>query len=313
MNCRICGNNISNREFSISEMMYGYKETFPYFQCSKCNCLQIEKEPEHIERYYSDYYSFNEIEPPNISGRLRLKFNLLLFSLQPVKFIFQHLFPIGNVKPLFPLKLNKSSRILDVGCGSGSMLYLLRDIGFSNLEGIDPNISKEIQYKNGLKIKKQDISEVEKPWDLILFNHSLEHIFNQQQTLNKVKELLSPGGVCIIRIPVISSFAWKTYGVDWVQIDAPRHFYLHSIESFKHLASLAGLNVFKISFDSTDFQFWGSEQYRAGIPLKDNRSYLNGLKNSIFTVDQINRFRKLADKLNREKSGDQAVFYLRKI
>ena len=39
------------------------------------------------------------------------------------------------------------------------------------------------------------------------------------------------------------------------------------MESMKYLGILAGLELAKVVFDSTAFQFWGSEQYRKGIAL----------------------------------------------
>ena len=38
-------------------------------------------------------------------------------------------------------------------------------------------------------------------------------------------------------IPVKSQTIWEKYGVNWSQIDAPRHFFLHTIKSFKILCS----------------------------------------------------------------------------
>ena len=49
-------------------MMFGLREEFGYFQCSSCNCLQIDEFPKDISKYYSteNYYSFKEIRQKNI-------------------------------------------------------------------------------------------------------------------------------------------------------------------------------------------------------------------------------------------------------
>ena len=60
MNCRICGNAEDNRTFEVREMMFGTRETFTYFQCAKCGCLQMVEIPSDMSRYYPpEYYSFN--------------------------------------------------------------------------------------------------------------------------------------------------------------------------------------------------------------------------------------------------------------
>jgi hypothetical protein len=97
-----------------------------------------------------------------------------------------------------------------------------------------------------------------------------------------------------------------------VQLDAPRHFYVHSVESVKMLAERAGFELETVGYDSTAFQFWASEQYALDIPLYDTRSYLVSPKKSIFSKAQIATFEKRAIELNDAKLGDQAAFYLRK-
>lgn len=78
------------------------------------------------------------------------------------------------------------------------------------------------------------------------------------------------------------------------------------------LARQAGLEVFKTVFDSTAFQFWGSEQYRRDIPLKDPRSYAINPGGGLFSEQQILEFEKQAEKLNQEVQGDSACFLLRR-
>src|SRR6266508_5024812 len=58
--CRICGNENIHPRFIAREMMFGTKETFEYFQCGDCGCLQIRNIPANLEDYYPpEYYSFN--------------------------------------------------------------------------------------------------------------------------------------------------------------------------------------------------------------------------------------------------------------
>jgi hypothetical protein len=79
------------------------------------------------------------------------------------------------------------------------------------------------------------------------------------------------------------------------------------------MASKAGLQVSATFRDSTDFQFWGSEQCQRGIPLRSEKSYLINPAASVFSSKDIQSFIERAHELNAEESGDSAVFYLRKI
>ncbi|MFN3786659.1 MAG: class I SAM-dependent methyltransferase, partial [Thiothrix sp.] len=59
MQCRICGSTGEHRVYLAKEMMLGRRDEHRYFQCSACECLQIERIPENLAQYYpEDYYSY---------------------------------------------------------------------------------------------------------------------------------------------------------------------------------------------------------------------------------------------------------------
>jgi hypothetical protein len=97
--------------------------------------------------------------------------------------------------------------------------------------------------------------------------------------------------------------------VDW---DAPRHLVVHSVKSIQLLAQLNSFELTQIVFDSTAFQFWGSEQYERGVPLYDSESYAVNKKTKLFTEAQMKNWQKEAEELNKKGRGDQACFYLRR-
>jgi SAM-dependent methyltransferase len=196
------------------------------------------------------------------------------------------------------------SRILDVGCGSGALLLTLRDCGFTRLTGADPFIGSDISYRGGVHIHKKDVFAMEGTLDLIMLHHAFEHLEHPLEVLKRLNELLPPGGHVLIRIPVADSFAWKHYGTDWVQLDAPRHFFLHTVKSMQHLADKSGLNLISAVSDSTDFQFIGSERYRQGLSLNDPAPP--------FTPARSRSFKEQARKLNEQGLGDTRTFLLRK-
>ena len=296
-------------------MMLGYRDVFSYFQCSMCDCLQIENIPSDISKYYSnDYFSYKSVSKLNTIERLvkNLRNEYAVFGKGIIGKLLYAKYPAIEYKALSNLPINKDHNILDVGCGAGIFLHSLREIGFKNLLGIDPYNEKDIVYGNGLRIQKKNIEEVQGKWDLVMFHHSFEHIPEPERVLKIVFDLLKQGGYCIIRIPTVSSYAWKNYGMKWVQIDAPRHFYLHSIKSIEILSRKTNFELSDVIYDSTAFQFWGSDQYLKNIPLNDPNSYLINPKNSIFSKKEISSFSKRAEELNASKLGDQAVFYLKK-
>ena len=315
MECRICLNKKDNTSYEFQEMMFGYRDKFSYFQCSSCGCLQISDIPLDMRKYYPpDYYSFSQTKKNDNPIKYfikRLRNNYALFNKGLVGKLLYRRFPIDFAFNKY-MHLTKDTRILDVGCGVGNLLYELSISTLKNMLGIDPYIDKEIIYSKKLKIVRKDIKELEGEWDLVMFNHSFEHIQDPVETIEIVSRLLAGGGVCLIRIPTVSSFAWEHYKENWVQIDAPRHFFLHSIDSIKKLCWKVHLDMEKVVYDSTSFQYWGSEQYIRGIPLKSEQSHWVNPSESIFSEADIIKFEQSAQKLNLENRGDQAAFYLKK-
>jgi 2-polyprenyl-3-methyl-5-hydroxy-6-metoxy-1,4-benzoquinol methylase len=149
----------------------------------------------------------------------------------------------GDRKSLRDAAISRSDHILDLGCGSGDLIFTLREIGFRNVLGADPFIANTIYHPKGVKVLKSTAGEIEGRFDLVMMHHSLEHIWNQREIVQGIARLLVRGGRCIIRIPTIDSWAWEEYGADWVQLDAPRHFYLHSRTSITHLLTPSSWGV----------------------------------------------------------------------
>ncbi|MDB5049005.1 MAG: Class SAM-dependent methyltransferase [Fibrobacteres bacterium] len=310
--CRICGNPDGNRDFVAREMMFGLRHPFDYFQCGRCECLQIREFPADMAPYYpANYYSM-EAELPGPKGlpldawrRLDSRFRLGVCNYGHTKRreIFDWLRESGA---------GYDSEILDVGCGRGKLLHEFHLDGFRKLTGLDPFIAHDLSYPNGIRIHKRELFDHQGSYQLIMMHHSFEHMPDQLRTLEAASRLLRPGGTLLIRIPVVSSFVWREYGTDWYQLDAPRHFYLHSRKSVSVIAERAGFRVDKVVFDSKAAQFWGSEQYRNDIPHRSPRSYGENPKGSMFTPGRIREFARRSRELNRAEDGDAACFYLRR-
>jgi hypothetical protein len=131
---------------------------------------------------------------------------------------------------------------------------------------------------------------------------------DQNAVLAHARGLIGDNGRILIRVPTCSSAAWREYRDNWVQLDAPRHLYLHSRESLRLMAEQHGLRIERMDDDSGTFQFWGSEQYRRGIPLNDPRGH--GKVHRLFSKMEMKAFARRAKILNRQGEGDQVSLVL---
>lgn len=316
--CRICNNTQGNSVFTAREMMYGTREEFEYFQCASCGCLQITTIPSDLSKYYPPgYYSHALPAPrgnhPFQSYRKRKRTQQWLGQNSIIGRLLAH----GKSMPAFVewarnAHLSLDDAILDIGSGAGQLLLTMHGAGFTNLTGADPFNAHDLDYGNGVRILKHSLAEIEGAYDFVMLHHSFEHMPDPLQALKDVYRVLKKNRCALIRIPLAQSYAWKTYGVDWAQLDAPRHLYLHTEHSIGILAKAAGFEVTKIEYDSGSFQFWGSMQYQYDIPLNDPRSFTVNPAESLFTQADIKAFEARAKTLNETRQGDQACFYLHK-
>ncbi len=301
--CKICQNTEGNQTMIAREMMLGTRDQFLYFRCSVCGCLQIGEFPENIAEYYPEnYYSYGKFkEKKYFLWRFFVNWYLhgprfpLLPAMAHIK---------GYTAWLDVLKdLKKDAAIIDIGCGSGELLYKMHVWGFKNLTGIEPYNAQDIEYPYGVKILKKDIVNYHEKADLIMLHHAFEHVENPHEIMKHLSGLLNPGGKILIRIPVSDSFAFRKYGVDWYQLDAPRHFFLHTTNSINLLAQANGLTVKEIIYDSTKDQLLDSEKYARNIILSENLKISRNHKKSC---------KKMTRHLNEIQDGDQACFILQK-
>lgn len=270
--CAYCLKDTAHTLFLLKERMFGLPGEFEYLQCNSCEAMHIKTVPTNLAHYYpSDYYSFAEKPLPDYSGGpkdklLRLRDLYEWTGMNSFGKLLAQLKPNPQLRYLWPLKLDLDATILDIGCGTGHLLKVLRSLGFTKLTGVDPFIPSTIHEPN-LKIIKGELEELSGSFDVVMMHHALEHVVDQKRTLSKCKELLAPGGKLMIRIPTISCEAWEEYGLDWFQLDAPRHMVLHSRKSISRLAEQCDLVIEQLIDDGSPDQYIFCELYKRGLPM----------------------------------------------
>lgn len=324
--CGVCGSAFKAEILMAEERMLGYQEKFEYARCGNCDCLQLTNPPASMTKYYpSNYYAFNSVPDLQENDPFPFRRRFLYFSITAARLgwpstIGSFLRRLGsgpfipNSMSMLARPLHARSPILDVGCGNGRELFSYRLCGFTNLLGIDPYLQNELDRGSEFQLQKKELSQVEGKFDLIMFHHVYEHLQDPLGTLELAKSLLNPGGQILIRIPLSDSETARKYGAKWVQLDAPRHFFLHTRKSMNVLAEKCGMKVVNVVYDSEGFQFLGSELYqRSDMSLSEFYSDYARNYAKFFKPGEDVAFQKHAFELNSRNAGDQAGFCLVKV
>jgi SAM-dependent methyltransferase len=146
--------------------------------------------------------------------------------------------------------LPADAKILDVGCGDGFHLKLLRENGMKSwqLEGVDfDKRAVAMAIKSGLKVYNGKVEEAALPqssYDLVFMIQTIEHLANPPEVLNTIFNLLKPGGKLLVITDNTGSIDFTFFKRKyWGGYHFPRHFNLFNRSSLTRLALKSGFEV----------------------------------------------------------------------
>lgn len=318
--CEICGAAALSDLYPM-EMMHGKLGPFHYVHCLQCESIyQPEKMDDYSQYYPNSYYSFQYNEPDTLSGRIRqhkrkFRNRYYYFSEGLIGRLLAWVRPCPINHLSRHVKLRRDMVILEIGSGTGELLHEIADLGIKKIIGIDPFIPQDIVYKNGALVYKSSIENLatfvgNEKFDLIMFNHSLEHSPTPFADVASISQYLKTGGEILIRLPVSGSAIAHHYGKYWWSLDAPRHIYLFSTKSIELLAKKCGLSIKRAHFEGTIDDFLASEQHKAGITLLAKNSYVVSKNFSAFSKSEIQKYETKIAQQNKNGTAALAGFIL---
>jgi SAM-dependent methyltransferase len=144
--------------------------------------------------------------------------------------------------------------------------------------------SRRFGKKQGLRIEAGDYRDLQrkfgdKHFDVVFMMHVLEHIPRPSDALGAIIDMISPGGLLIIRVPdqdslpsrikrVIRLFGIKTQ--EWGFVQPPIHLHGYSIRTFKALAKAHQLEIVRLEKTSPldELNFPATARYWHGLQIQ---------------------------------------------
>ena len=157
----------------------------------------------------------------------------------------------------------KARRLLDLGCGDGNNLTWLS--GFvEHVYGSDYNLVRLVRAKAqnpGATIFAADILDFpaeDEAFDVIFFNHVIEHIKDDVAALRSARRLLKRGGLLIVGTPNEGAWWWQwAYRRDPSSLATTDHVHFYTGETIAERMRAAGLSVL-----DTHYMGWGPPDWR---------------------------------------------------
>ena len=218
--CRACGSSDSELLFQIGENRVA--------RCSGCShvFLDIVHTPESIRKMYEGYENpGNDFYFERIDDEVNAHFDGYLQRCREYC-------KTGAASP----------RILDIGCGNGSLLARAKKMGFT-CEGIETNepLAETVRKKLDCAVHSKLLSDCTFPgetFDVVTMYDLIEHLQDPIDDLHRVHSWLKPGGVLFVLTPnddaLLRRVARLAYRMSLRMVHRPMHtlYYPHHLSYF---------------------------------------------------------------------------------
>lgn len=277
--CLLCGNQ-GNYTFTGTDLLLGGQKTYDYHECRDCGAVYQYPmpEPHVIVSFYPDRYSIYD-DQVRYKKRSQLERAIL-----KDKYDYRHLrVPlIFRMVSLFfrpfvfrdYVRFKPDGKALDVGCGNGSFLHELKEIGWE-CEGVEFNLTAvKICRAHGLKVHHGDLASARFPdhsFDLIIASHIIEHLADPAAFMKEASRILKDDGRLLIKTPNSQALGRRWFKEKWFANDVPRHLVLFSPSNLDLLAAKHGLVRSKLRLETTPKYILNSIDYYRGYTGKPSR------------------------------------------
>lgn len=270
--CVVCGGCGDIKYDDLPDRLFGTPGRWCIRGChsTDCGALWLDPRPtvQDIGKAYASYYTHGVADPESIKKRL---IRLLASERAAVRFSARTgRLPrwigrlLDNAGKLYPgvhehLDLlirymeppaDARRRLLDVGCGDGEALTVLRDLGWS-VTGVDLDPKAVDTAKRlGLDVRLGDLASAaffEDSFDAICSSHGIEHVHDPLAFLAESRRVLRPGGRVVAVTPNARAWLLQRHGRNWLNLDSPRHLMVLTGDALASLAKRAGLRNVQVT------------------------------------------------------------------
>jgi 2-polyprenyl-3-methyl-5-hydroxy-6-metoxy-1,4-benzoquinol methylase len=189
----------------------------------------------------------------------------------------------------------EEATILDIGCGSGQLLELLRRYGRPAWRLVGNDFS-EVAVRNlerlGLEALPGRFEEIDTPlrFDVAILNQAIEHLERPSRVFEKAAAFVKPGGVIVIETPSLDGLDARLFRRrHWGGYHFPRHWTLFTAETLARHLSRHGFEPVRVDYLPSP-AFWCQSLHHVlldrGAPRRvaDLSSIRNPLPLAFFTA-----------------------------
>ncbi len=280
--CPVCGSSDFKEVLRVKDRTVS-GEVFPVMECRECSLRFTQDIPneESIAPYYkSEDYISHTATSKGIVNRL-----YHAVRKRTIRRKRQMIIGLTGVK---------TGALLDIGSGTGTFAADMQTNGWK-VTALEPDEAARKVAREMHQVDLKPLAELDKlppaSFDAITMWHVLEHVHALQHYMQRLKELLKPGGRLFIAVPNYTSLDAKKYGEHWAAYDVPRHLYHFSPQSMRVLLEKNGLKLSRqlpMYYDSFYISLLSSKYRRGSVSWLDAVS--TGLRSNLSAFGNKDRF-----------------------
>jgi SAM-dependent methyltransferase len=263
--CDLCGSEQSERLFDSPDRRFGVNGVFAIVRCSNCGLVRTDPQPQDLASFYPAelYYSYQAPQASALTrATVRRAYGVPVRGAKLRAAAALSGARIGGLPPGPP------GDLLDVGCGSGSMLLALEEAGWRchGIE-IDEGAVAAANEAGLTRVRAGDLLAADYPdasMDAVRFWHSLEHVRSPRAQLERARRILRPGGTLTIGVPNFGSLLSRLFRNRWFFLDVPRHLWHLERKQLRELVTSSGFTVTRIRNVTASSAILGTLDYLLG-------------------------------------------------
>ncbi|MFC1699113.1 class I SAM-dependent methyltransferase [Candidatus Omnitrophota bacterium] len=229
VNCDLCGGRDTQFVYKASTLRRETPGEFDLVKCKKCGLIYLNPRPDFasLAKFYPQDYEFHKIR--KISFLERVYYKHFRNPGQPV------------------------GKILEVGCGNGNYLRLLKSLGWDCFgTEVNTDLVRHLNQDLGLKVSEGRLYELDFPqdyFDIVTFWGALEHMSSPLKNLTRAYKILKPGGRIIAWLQNIESLEARVFKNYWHHLEIPTHLYQFSQQTLRKMLQQAEFTIERVRFD----------------------------------------------------------------
>ena len=241
--CLLCGSENAAALFPATDRLHRTTpRSFTILRCGQCGlmCLDPMPAPTESRQYHPENYWF--APDATAAGRLEESYRRLVLR-DHARFVERAL---GDPSACGP--------VLDVGCGGGLLLGMMRERGF-RVMGLDNSPAAA-----AIAWSRQRVPAVcgvlehaplrDGTFAAITMFHVLEHVPDPRAYVTAAHRLLAPGGRLIAQTPNAACWQFHLLGRAWSGLDVPRHLFDFRASDLERLLKSCGFTVLRRKYFS---------------------------------------------------------------